>query len=76
VPSDDYFRRAYERLPNGLQALIAHGVASGLILQLGRQFTLRSLAPKKGPYAWFSRHMEANGPNLNWEYFVQPSLPT
>ena len=70
-PSDDYFRRAYERLPNGLQALIAHGVASGLIIQLGRQFTLRGLAPKKGPYAWFSRHMEANGPNPNWEYFVQ-----
>src|SRR2546426_3591018 len=48
-----------------------HGVASGLIIQLGRQFTLRGLAPKKGPYAWFSRHMEASGPSPNWEYFVQ-----
>jgi hypothetical protein len=71
VPGDDYFSRAYERLPHGLQALTAHGVASGLIIQLGRQFTLRDLAPKKGPYAWFSRHMEANRPNPNWEYFVQ-----
>src|SRR5262245_9459792 len=69
VPSDEYFRRAYERLPNGLQALIAHGVATGLILQRGRQFTLRGLAPEKGPYSWFSRHIEANGPNPNWEYF-------
>jgi len=71
TPNDDYFHRAYERLPHGLQILIAHGVASGLIIQLGRQFTLRGLAPKKGPYAWFSRHMEANGPNPNWEHFVQ-----
>ena len=35
MPSDDYFRRAYERLPHGLQALIAQGIASGLIIQLG-----------------------------------------
>jgi hypothetical protein len=70
-PDQEYFSRAYERLPEGLRALIAHGVASGLIIPHGRQFTLRGLAPKKGPYAWFSRHTQDKGPNPNWEYFVQ-----
>lgn len=44
-PDQGYFRRAYERLPEGLRTLIAHGVASGLIIPRGRQFTLRGLAP-------------------------------
>lgn len=70
-PDEWYFRRAYERLPEGLQTLVAHGVASGLIIPHGRQFTLRGLAPSKGPYAWFSRHTQDKGPNPNWEYFVQ-----
>jgi hypothetical protein len=70
-PDERYFQRAYERLPDGLRTLIAHGVASGLIIPHGRQFTLRGLAPNKGPYAWFSRHTQDKGPNPNWEYFVQ-----
>lgn len=70
-PDERYFQRAYERLPDGLRTLIAHGVASGLIISSGRQFTLRGLAPNKGPYAWFSRHTQDKGPNPNWEYFVQ-----
>jgi len=70
-PGQAYFSRAYERLPEGLRTLIAQGVASGLIIPRGRQFTLRGLAPNKGPYAWFSRHAQDKGPNPNWEYFVQ-----
>jgi len=70
-PDEAYFDRAYERLPQGLRTLIARGVASGLIIENGRQFTLRGLAPTKGPYAWFSRHTENKEPNPNWEYFVQ-----
>jgi len=70
-PDEAYFDRAYERLPQGLRTLIARGVASGLIIENGRQFTLRGLAPTKGPYAWFSRHTENEEPNPNWEYFVQ-----
>jgi hypothetical protein len=45
APDDRYFRRTYERLPEGLRTLIAHGVATGLIIPHGRQFTLRGLAP-------------------------------
>jgi len=71
APDEAYFRRAYERLPEGLQTLLAQGVASGLIIPHGRQFILRGLDPAKGPYAWFSRHSPAKGPNPNWEYFVQ-----
>lgn len=70
-PDEGYFHRAYERLPEGLRTLIARGVTSGLVIPSGRQFTLRGLAPNKGPYAWFSRHTQDKGPNPNWEYFVQ-----
>ena len=70
-PDEAYVQRAFERLPEGLQVLIAHGIATGLIIEHGRQFTLRGLAPNKGPYAWLSRHAPEKGPNPNWEYFVQ-----
>ena len=63
-PDEAYFRRAYERLPEKLRTLIAHGLASGLIIPHGRQFTLRGLAPNKRPYAWFSRHTQDKGPNM------------
>lgn len=31
-PGDDYFRRVNDRLPMGLRALLARGLASGLII--------------------------------------------
>ena len=58
-PDQEYFRRAYERLPHGLQGLVADGIASGLVIERGRHFSLKGLAPNKGPYAWFSRHTQA-----------------
>ncbi len=70
-PDEGYFRRAYARLPEGLRTLIARGVASGLIIPHGRQFTLQGLARTKGPYAWFSRRLQDQGPNPNWGYFVK-----
>ena len=71
TPGDAYFRRVNERLPAGLRALLARGLASGLIIPQGRTFMLRGLSEGKGPYAWFSRHIAKKGPNPNWEYFVQ-----
>ncbi len=70
MPSDHYFIKVYERLPEGLRALLGLGLSKGLIIPTGRAFTLEGLPSKKGPYNWFS-HSPAKKPAPNWEYFVQ-----
>jgi hypothetical protein len=69
LPSDKYYEKVYERLPNGLKSLLASGISKGLIIPKGRTFTLKGLPPTKGPYSWFSRNRNPK-PAPNWEYFV------
>jgi hypothetical protein len=69
-PGPDYYERIAQRLPAGLQTLLAAGIEEGLILPQGPKFTLRGLAGK-GPYAWFSKRSTRRTPSPNWEYFVQ-----
>lgn len=70
-PGHVYYERVANRLPEGLRALLSEGIEQGLIIPQGKTFTLKGLAPGKGPYSWFSRHSAERGPNPNWEYFVQ-----
>lgn len=64
------------RLPKGLRGLIALGIEKGILLPEGRTFTLKGLAPGKGPYNWFSRDNKNKRPSPNWEYFVQVGAST
>lgn len=67
----DWLEMIGRRLPPGLQQAIAEAVGNGSILVVdGHRFSLRGLAPSKGPYAFFSRS-ERQVPAPNWEYFVQ-----
>lgn len=70
-PDEAYYREAFSRLSPGLRTLLAAGLQDGLIIPQGRTFTLRGLAPGKGPYAWFSRYPHVQRANPNWEYYVQ-----
>ena len=70
TPSDRYYAKVYERLPEGLRALLGFGLNSGLIISKGQTFTLKGLPSTKGPYNWFS-HSAAKEPTPNREYFVQ-----
>ena len=70
-PDEAYYLDTFARLSPGLRTLLAAGLHDGLIIPQGRTFTLRGLAPGKGPYAWFSRYTQARRPNPNWEYYVQ-----
>ena len=71
MPSDRYYTKVYERLPEGLRALLGLGISSGLIIpKEGRAaFTLKGLPDKKGPYHWFSYNRNPK-PAPNWEWFV------
>jgi hypothetical protein len=71
MPSDKYYAKVYERLPEGLRSLLGFGLSSGLIISKGQTFTLKDLPPKKGPYNWFSKNRVLGEPAPNWEYFVQ-----
>ncbi len=70
MPPETYFAKVYERLPEGLRALLGLGLKSGLIISKGRTFTLRGLPSEKGPYNWFSHYTGAKEPAPNCEYFV------
>jgi len=70
MPPETYFAKVYERLPEGLRALLGLGLKSGLVISKGRTFTLRGLPSEKGPYNWFSHYAGAKEPAPNWEYFV------
>ena len=70
IPSDKYFTKVCERIPEGLRTLLSVGVTNGLIIpKEGYRFTLKGLPIAKGPYSWFSRSVSEPAPN--WEYFVQ-----
>lgn len=72
MPSDKYYAKVYERLPEGLRALLGFGLNSGLIIpKEGGAFTLKGLPSTKGPYHWFSQNRRPKEPAPNWEYFVQ-----
>ncbi len=47
------------------------GLAEGFVISHGWRFTLKDLAPTKGPYRWFSEREWQGGPHPNWEYFIQ-----
>jgi hypothetical protein len=70
-PSESYHAAVSDRLPAGLRSVLASGVESGLIVPHGWRFSLKDLAPGKGPYRWFSERRWQGGPHPNWEYFVQ-----
>ena len=70
MPSDRYYAKLCERLPEGLRALLGSGLNSGLIISKGGAFTLKGLPPNKYPYHWFSRNRRPKEPAPNWEYFV------
>ena len=70
-PDARFYERVERRLPAGLRALVAAGVEEGAIIPAGPKFTVRGLAPGKGPYAWFSQRSAPREPSPNWEYFVQ-----
>ena len=78
-PGPDYFKSVYERLPLGLQEIIAYGFSSGLIIDAGLSksksagFRPVGVPEYKGPYSWFSRYNEEKQPWPNWEYYVQLS---
>jgi hypothetical protein len=71
MPSDRYYAKVYERLPEGLRALLGFGIDSGLIISKegGIAFTLKGLPPGKGHYHWFSQNRNPK-PAPNWEYFA------
>jgi len=70
-PANDYYDKAFGRLPVGLRSWLSLGIDQGLIIIEGRQFSLKDLPPEKGPYNWFSRYSSKKEPAPNWEYFIQ-----
>src|SRR4051794_13824145 len=70
-PDDDWYAEVLNRVPSGVGALLAQGVADGLVLvTAGHKFGLRGLPPGKGPYAFFSRS-QTQRLGVNWEYLAQ-----
>ena len=53
-PQEEYFTGMKSRLPEELRKTLGSGFAAGIIVPKGKQFTLKGLGPKKGPYSWFS----------------------
>jgi len=72
MPSEEYYTKIHERLPQGLRTALGLGIEKGLIIpkEGGIAFTLKGLPANKGPYHWFS-HNRNPKPAPNWEYFVQ-----
>ena len=70
-PSEEYFTRIEKRLPEELRMILGSGLDAGIIVPKGKQFTLKGLGPKKGPYSWFSNFADSIEPLPNWEYFFQ-----
>ncbi len=71
TPPESYYQHVFERLPNGLRIILGYGIDRSLIIQMGKEFLLKGLDEKKGPYNWFSRDSSKKKPAPNWEYYVQ-----
>ena len=77
LPGNEYYVNVYERLPFGLQEIIASGLSSGLINDVGISKTKSAafrpvgVPDNKGPYSWFERNNRKKQPQPCWEYFVQ-----
>lgn len=72
-PDDTWFAEVRARLPIGLRTSVGEGFEAGLLSMAdGFRFTMRDLAPGKGPYALFSRS-QRKVLAVNWEYVVQAS---
>ncbi len=77
TPPDDYYLNVYSRLPLGLRVIIASGLSSGLIDDVGVSKTKSAafrpigVSENKGPYSWFERNNQKKQPQPCWEYFVQ-----
>ena len=69
-PADSYYLKIFERIPEGVQKLINEGIKEKIIITKDHLFTLKGIAPQKGPYNWFSRSAKKE-PTPNWEYFIQ-----
>jgi hypothetical protein len=70
-PSEEFFAKLRERLPNGLLATIGFGIEKGIVLPSGRTFKIKGMNQSKGPYNWFSRDNANRRLNPNWEYYIQ-----
>jgi len=75
-PTKVFYKRVYKRLPEGVRTLLGAGIKEGIIITQQYKFTLKGLAPNKGPYSWFSRYSSGQEPYPNWEYFIQVALYT
>ena len=77
VPNDEYYLNVHERLPLGLRKIIASGLASGIIADVGLSksksaaFRPVGVPETKGPYSWFERNNQRKQPQPCWEYFIQ-----
>jgi len=70
-PSETFFTKLNERLPNGLLATLGFGIEKGIVTVDGCKFKLNGMNQSKGPYNWFSRDNINRRLNPNWEYYIQ-----
>jgi len=73
-PSEVYYDKVNNRIPDGVRVLLGEGIKEGIILTQGHKFSLKGLAPNKGPYSWFSKYTSVQEPSPNWEYYIQAAL--
>ena len=72
LPQDEYYTNVYERLPAGLRVIIAFGLSSGLIDDVGvsktgsAAFRPVGVSKSKGPYSWFERNTRNKQPQPCW----------
>lgn len=75
-PDDVYFNKINDRLPFGLQSILAYGFSAGLIEDVGHSNTKSAgfrpygVPDYKGPYSWFERDNSNKQPRPCWEYYV------
>lgn len=78
-PDENYYNAIYERIPLGLQSILAYGLIKGLILDVGNSnsnsagFRPYGVPEDKGPYSWFERDSSKKQPRPCWEYYVHLS---
>jgi hypothetical protein len=79
IPNDEYYKKIYERLPYGLQAILSFGLSADLIDDVGLSNTKSAgfrpygVPKSKGPYSWFEHDNANKQPRPCWEYYVHIS---